>query len=600
MAGRELRVTGDRREFIGRNGTLAWPAALAQRVKLSNSVGAGLDPCGAMQTHFELQPGETIEFVLLLGASETTAAARDLIARMAAADLSAVMDDVRTHWESVVGGVQVRTPDRSMDVMLNSWLLYQTLVCRVWARAGFYQASGAFGFRDQLQDGMALVVACPDLTRAHLLRAAGRQFVEGDVQHWWLPPAGQGVRTRISDDRVWLAHAAQRYLTVTGDAAVLDEMVPFLDGPILHAHEHEAYFYPTASQSSATLFEHCALGLDSSLATGRHGLPLIGTGDWNDGFSRVGQAGTGESVWLGWFQYATLLAFAPVAEARGETIRAATWRSHAAVLQASLEREAWEGGWYRRGYYDDGTPLGSVASSECRIDAIAQSWGVISGAADPARAAKAMAAMDDQLIRRHDRLALLFAPPFDRTELDPGYVKGYPPGLRENGGQYTHAAIWSVMAWSQQGEGDRACELFNMLNPINHARSAADSYRYKNEPYVVAADVYAAAGHVGRGGWSWYTGSAGWLYRAGMESILGLYREGDLVRIEPCIPKSWPAYELRLRHGRSDYVITIKNPNGICRGIQHGSLDGAALPLNPLRFKLTDDGASHVVQITMG
>jgi cyclic beta-1,2-glucan synthetase len=600
MPGRAPRVSGDRREFIGRNGVLSWPTALARQLPLSGRVGAGLDPCAALQTSLELRPGESVEVLLLLGASDTAAEAERLIDQYAVADLDATLDAVRAQWEAVVCTVQVRTPDRSMDIMLNAWLLYQTLACRVWARAGLYQASGAFGFRDQLQDGMALASVRPDLTRAHLLRAAGRQFPEGDVQHWWLPPRGQGVRTRISDDRVWLAHAAMHYVSVSGDAAVLDEPVAFLDGRPLAAHEHEAYFQPTVSEIAVSLFEHCALGLDAALATGAHGLPLIGTGDWNDGLSRVGEAGAGESVWLGFFLYATLLALAPVAEARGEAARASAWRAHASTLQAALEREAWDGSWYRRGFFDDGTPLGSVASSECRIDAIAQSWSVISGAADPARAVRAMAAMDEQLIRRHDGLALLFAPPFDRTPLDPGYIKGYPPGLRENGGQYTHAALWSVIAYAIQGEGERAAELFAMVNPINHALSAADAHRYKVEPYAVAADIYAASGHVGRGGWTWYTGSAGWMYRAGLEYLLGLHREGEALRIEPCIPRSWPGYEARLRHGVARYVVVVENPAGARTGVAQAWFDGNEIGERPVRVVLVDDGQEHVIRLVLG
>jgi cyclic beta-1,2-glucan synthetase len=487
-----------------------------------------------------------------------------------------------------------------MDTMLNGWLLYQTLVCRIWARAGFYQASGAFGFRDQLQDGMALASAMPELTRAHLLEAGARQFVEGDVQHWWLPPGGQGVRTQISDDRIWLAYCTNQYVSATGDAAVLDAPLPFLSGPVLGEHEHEAYFQPGVTETKVSLFEHCALGLDRALATGQHGLPLIGTGDWNDGLSRVGEGGKGESVWLGWFLYTTLLAFAPVAEGRGETARAAVWRSHAQALKASLEENAWDGGWYRRGYFDDGTPLGSSASGECRIDAIAQSWAIISGAADPARAARAMAAMDEQLIRRHDRLALLFTPPFDRTPLDPGYIKGYPPGLRENGGQYTHAAIWSVIAFALMGDGDKAAELFSMLNPINHALTSGDAYRYKVEPYVIAADIYSASGHVGRGGWTWYTGSAGWMYRAGLESILGLRREGATLSIDPRIPRTWPRFEITVRHGSARYEIAVENPHGKGGGIGEAHLDGETIDARPLRVRMVDDGKSHTVRIVLG
>jgi cyclic beta-1,2-glucan synthetase len=600
MPGRAPSVTGDRREFLGRNGTLGAPAALLHDTPLSGRVGAGLDPCAALQESFELKPGEATSFVLLLGAAGSATEVSTMTAKYAEADLDAVLAGISKFWDGLVGNVQVKTPDRAMDIMLNGWLIYQTLACRIWARSGFYQAGGAFGFRDQLQDGMALATVRPDLTRAHLLRAAGRQFPEGDVQHWWLPPSGQGVRTRISDDRIWLANAAIRYVTVTDDTGVLDETVPFLEGPLLTAHRHDAYFLPTVSANSATLYEHCALGLEAAFALGVHGLPLIGTGDWNDGMSRVGEAGAGESVWLAWFLYATLLDFAPIAEARGQFARAALWRAHAAALQIAIEAEAWDGAWYRRGYFDNGTPLGSVSSSECRIDAIAQSWGVISGAADPARATRAMAAVDEQLIRRHDRLALLFTPPFDQTPLDPGYIKGYPPGLRENGGQYTHAALWSVIALAMQGEGDRAGALFAMLNPINHALNEADVHRYKVEPYVVAADIYSASGHVGRGGWTWYTGSAGWMYRAGLESLLGLHRESNFLRLEPCIPRAWPGYEIKLRHGAGSYTITVENPNGGRTNISQAWIDGTVIADRPVRLRLADDGQQHIVRLILG
>ncbi|MBK8174873.1 MAG: glycosyl transferase [Rhodospirillales bacterium] len=600
LAGRQTDWTGDRREFIGRNGTLASPAALAVAGPLSNTVGAGLDPCGALRTTVELEAGGTIEIVFLLGDAAGAEEARSLLARYRTADLDDVRSDVGAFWDRVLGAVQVKTPDRPMDIMLNGWLLYQALACRMWARSAFYQASGAYGFRDQLQDGMALATARPELTRDHLLRAAARQFSEGDVQHWWLPHSGQGVRTRISDDCVWLAYAVADYVATVGDSAVLDDAVPFLEGQRLAADEHENFFAPAVADETATLFEHCARALDHSLSLGSHGLPLIGTGDWNDGMNRVGEAGRGESVWLGWLLHATLTAFAPLALARGEAVRAAAWRAHAAGLAASLDREAWDGDWYRRGWFDDGTPLGSAAGTECRIDAIAQSWAVISGVALPERAASAMASVERELIRADDRLALLFAPPFDATPLDPGYVKGYPPGIRENGGQYTHAAAWSVIAFAALGEGDRAARLFSILNPVNHARTRAGVLRYKVEPYVVAADVYAKPPHIGRGGWTWYTGSAGWMQRAGVESILGLRLQGDFLHLDPCIPRAWPGFDILLRHRSARYEINVANPGGVERGVAVATLDENLLTERPLRLRLADDGGTHRLHVRLG
>jgi cyclic beta-1,2-glucan synthetase len=598
LGGRQSAWTCDRREFLGRNGTLDSPAGLAGEAPLSKRAGAGLDPCAALQAAVELEPEGSAEIVFFLGQAASEPEARALVARYRAADLDAVLREVTAHWDDLLGKVQVKTPERSMDVMLNRWMLYQTLACRMWARAAFYQASGAYGFRDQLQDGMALALARPALAREHLLRAAARQFAEGDVQHWWLPPSGQGVRTRISDDRVWLGYAAAHYVQTTGDGAALDESVPFLEGRALVEGEHDAYYQPNVSDERGSLFEHCARGLDASLATGAHGLPLIGTGDWNDGMNRVGEQGRGESVWLGWFLHAALAAFAPLAQARGEAARAQKWLSHAAALRTSLEREGWDGEWYRRGYYDDGTPLGSSTSEECRIDSIAQSWSVISGAAQPERARRAMAAVDEQLVRREEKLALLFAPPFDRTALDPGYIKGYPPGIRENGGQYTHAAAWSVIAFAALGEGDKAAELFSLLNPINHASTRADVQRYKVEPYAVAADVYSVAPHVGRGGWTWYTGSAGWLYRAGLESILGFRVQGDSLILDPCIPRAWPGFEIVYKHRSARYEIAVENPRSVSRGVAAATLDGKALA--EARVPLADDGAVHQVRVVLG
>lgn len=600
LSGRQTRWTADRREFIGRNGSLANPAGLGSGITLKGTIGAGLDPCGVMQTVVELAPGDDVEVVLFLGDAAGPGEASELVARYRQADLDEVLKEVRGHWQDILGAVKVQTPDRSMDIMLNGWLLYQTLACRVWARSGFYQASGAYGFRDQLQDGMALAAIRPSLTREHLVRAAGRQFEEGDVQHWWLPHSGQGVRTRISDDKAWLAYAVAQYIDVSGDATVLDELIPFLEGPKLADGESDSFFSPVVSDQAVSLYEHCALALDASLAVGPHGVPLIGGGDWNDGMNRVGEGGKGESVWLAWLLQTTLTTFAKLADTRHDVTHADAWRQHASTLTESLEQQAWDGDWYRRAWFDDGAVMGSATNSECRIDSIAQSWAVISGAAQPQRAAQAMAAVERELIDEDNGLALLFTPPFNLTTQNPGYIKAYPPGIRENGGQYTHGALWSVIAFALLGEGDKATSLFWQLNPINHARTRADLRRYKVEPYVVAADIYAAPEQLGRGGWTWYTGSAGWMHRAGLESILGLRFEGSSLHLDPCIPKSWPGFEVTLRRGSARLRIKVENPNGVSRGVASAWLDGKLLAQRPLRLVLIDDEQVHELVVALG
>ncbi len=601
LNGRQTSWTCDRTEFLGRDGAMDRPASLTAGTTLSNRSGAGLDPCAALQTKIRLAPNEETELIFFLGEAASGTEAQSLIEKYRLADLDAVFASVTQQWDEILGAVQVKTPDRALDILINRWLPYQTLACRIWARTAFYQSSGAFGFRDQLQDVMALCVSRPDIARDHLLRAAGRQFVEGDVQHWWLAETGNGIRTRVSDDRAWLAYVVAHYVKVTGDAALLDEIIPFLEGPVLKDGQRDAFFTPVISARCASLFEHCALALDQSLAIGVHGLPLMGAGDWNDGMDRIGEAGKGESVWLGWFLYATLNAFSELSEQNDKSQRAERWRLHAAMLKESLEREAWDGDWYRRAYFDDGTPLGSVGNNECRIDSIAQSWAVISRAGDPIRTNRAMAALDKYLVRRDDKLSLLFTPPFNNPTHDPGYIKGYPPGVRENGGQYTHGAVWAALAHLMQGEGDKAGELLSMLNPIRHADSPTGVHRYKVEPYVACADIYSEAPHVGRGGWTWYTGSAGWLYRVALEWSLGFRVQGTNLVLDPCVPRNWPGFEISYRFRSSRYEIIVENPNGVCQGVIAITLDDQVLDADQhSMIPLLDDGKTHCVHVILG
>jgi cellobiose phosphorylase len=569
----QVSYTGDRTEFIGRNGDLSAPAGMAAR-SLSGRAGAGLDPCGTIRCAVELAPGEERELVFLLGQGADAAEAGRLVERYrdpAAADRA--HDEAVAGWRQLLGAAQVRTPDPALDLLLNGWLLYQTLVCRVWARSAFYQSGGAYGFRDQLQDVMALTHAAPEVARAQILRAAARQFVEGDVQHWWHPPTGRGIRTAFSDDYLWLPFVAQHYVETTGDTAVLDEQLPYLEGRPLKEGEAEYYDLPTVSARRGSLYDHCARAIDYGLGRmGAHGLPLMGAGDWNDGMNLVGEGGAGESVWVAWFMVALLGPFAELAEGRGDAGRAERYRAEAERLREAVEAHAWDGDWYLRAFYDDGTPLGSRAGAECRIDSLTQSWAVISGGGDPARALAGMEAVEAQLVDREAGLIRLFTPAFDKTDHNPGYIKGYVPGVRENGGQYTHAAIWTIWAWTLLGKGGRAAELLRLISPVRHA--AENAGRYMVEPYVIAADVYTAAGHEGRGGWTWYTGSAGWLYRLGVEQLLGLRRHGATLAIQPCLPPEWPGYTAALTVGSATYRISVERGDGESTI----TLDGDAVP----------------------
>ncbi|HEU4454339.1 MAG TPA: glucoamylase family protein [Longimicrobium sp.] len=587
--------TGDRREFVGRNGTLAAPAGLRGDA-LSGRHGAGIDPCAVLQCVLELAPGESRDVVFLLGAAEGEDEARRMVdayrdAGRARAAAAASVDG----WAERLSVITVRTPDAAFDAMLNRWTLYQALACRMWARSALYQSSGAYGFRDQLQDVMAFVHAEPAVAREHIVRAAARQFVEGDVQHWWHPQSGRGVRTRFSDDLAWLPYVVDQYVGVTGDASVLDEPAPFLAMRLLEPHEHEIYDLPAVSDEVASVYEHCLRALRKACTAGAHGLPLIGIGDWNDGMNRVGVEGRGESVWLAWFLATTLRSFAVHAAGRGDDGAAAELRAAADGYVAAVEAHAWDGAWYRRAYFDDGAPLGSSESDECRIDSIAQSWSVISGAGDPDRQAAAMRSLEEHLVRNDERLLMLLTPAFDTTPHDPGYIKGYLPGVRENGAQYTHAALWAVLATALRGDADRAFELYQMVNPLTHARTPAEVDVYKVEPYVVAADVYTAPGQVGRGGWTWYTGSASWMYRVGLEAILGFDRRGDTLSIRPCVPEAWDGYSIEYRFGRSVYAVTVHDPSAVRRHGAEVSVDGRVL--DSPGIPLLDDGARREVSV---
>jgi cyclic beta-1,2-glucan synthetase len=587
----------DRTEFIGRNGNLAKPAAL-RRAGLAGRDGAGLDPCAAIQTTIDLAPGETREVIFLLGQGKSIEEARAINARFrSAAEVNEAFERVLGFWDETLGKIEIKTPDASMDTLVNRWLLYQTLACRVRGRSAFYQSSGAFGFRDQLQDVMALLYSQPQVAREQILLAASHQFKEGDVLHWWHEPTGRGVRTRCSDDLLWLPYVVSAYVTVTGDDSVLEESVPFIEGEPLKPDQAENYLQPEVSAEKATVIEHCARAVDLSLTLGAHGLPLMGSGDWNDGMNRVGIAGRGESVWLGWFLSTVLTPFAGLCRQYRMKERADRYTRHLKKLKEGLEK-AWDGDWYRRAYFDDGTPLGSAENDECRIDSIAQTWAVISGISDSYRASRAMSAVDQYLVQRGDGLIILFSPPFDKTKLDPGYVRGYVPGVRENGGQYTHAALWAVISFARLGEGDRAGELFALLNPVNHASTRAGLHKYKVEPYVAAGDVYAVPPHTGRGGWTWYTGSAGWMYRAALESILGFNLQKDRLSIDPCIPRFWREFEITYRYGRTTYRIKVENPHSLCRGIAAVTLDEIMQPDGSIL--LSDDGRTHEVRVVMG
>jgi len=587
--------TGSRTEFLGRNGTPASPAAMRQ-ARLSGQTGAGLDPCAALQVAFDLEDDQEREIVFLLGAGDSVDEAQQLVRRFSGpARARLALESVWEFWKQTLGVVHAETPDPALNILVNGWLEYQTLAGRYWGRSGYYQSGGAYGFRDQLQDTTALLFAAPWAAREHLLRCASRQFREGDVQHWWHPPSGRGVRTHCSDDYLWLPYATCRYVRRTGDTGVLAERLPFLEGRLVNADEESYYDLPQRSGEDGTLYEHCVRAIRRGLSFGAHGLPLIGSGDWNDGMNLVGAKGKGESVWLGFFLYRVLRQFSELARSRDDSEFADQCSLQAAQLQQNIELHGWDGEWYRRAYFDDGTPLGSSLNEDCQIDSVAQSWAVLSGAANPARARQSMDRVEQRLVRRSQKLIQLLDPPFDKSGLEPGYIKGYAPGVRENGGQYTHGAIWTVMAFAELGRTELAWELFSLINPIHQASDPAGVKRYKVEPYVVAADVYSGGEHAGRGGWTWYTGSAGWMYRLIVETLLGLRLEVDKLRLNPRLPQAWASLKLHYRFRSTFYHITVRRAGlGAGQAVQV-TVDGREQPEAALQ--LVDDRQEHTVEV---
>jgi cellobiose phosphorylase len=553
----ERSFTCDRSDFIGRNGSLRSPAALKKQ-NLSGKVGAALDACAAIQVPIEMDAGQETILIFRLGLGAGKDDARKLINRFRGATSAySALEGVKQHWLHTLRAVNVETPDRSLNAMVNGWLLYQTLVCRLWARTATYQSGGAFGFRDQLQDIAALIISRPHIVRDHLLLSASRQFIEGDAQHWWHPPTGRGVRTRCSDDYLWLPLTTSHYVLSTGDTGVLNEKVTYLQGRLLGDDEESYYDLPGYTKIKESLFEHCVRAIEHSFRFGIHGLPLMGSGDWNDGMNLVGEKGEGESIWLGFFLYEVLTRFSKVASLHGDDSFAEKCLSEADKLKNNIELNGWDGEWYLRAYFDDGAKLGTSSNTECQIDSLAQSWSVLSGAGEDNRARQAMKSLDERLVKRDSRIIQLLDPPFDKSDLNPGYIKGYVPGVRENGGQYTHAAIWATMAFAKLGDSQKAWELLEMINPANHGRSPEEVEVYKVEPYVVAADVYGVAPHTGRGGWTWYTGSAAWMYRLVVESLLGLKKEGNKLHINPCLPHDWKTVKIRYFYLDTTYHITI-------------------------------------------
>ena len=592
-------ISADRQDFLGRNGSLADPASL-HKVYLSGRTGANLDPCAVLQIKLKLQPGESREVAFILGQADSAQHARELIAKYRGdSAVDRALERTRNWWDRTLQTVQVTTPELSIDLLANRWLLYQTLSCRIWGRSGLYQSGGAFGFRDQLQDVLALLYTTPQLAREHILLACGRQFPEGDVQHWWHPDTGVGIRSRCSDDLLWLPYAVAHYVKVTGDAELLDEQVSFIEGRLLEEDEHEVFVSPNQSSQGASVYEHCLLAIKKGMTQGAHGLPLIGSGDWNDGMNRIGKDGRGESVWLAWFLVEVLNSFSECADLCGQDADAVRFREEAKALIKTVEAQAWDGAWYLRAYCDDGTPVGSAVNEEARIDSIPQSWAAICRESDAERTIMALNSARQQLVRKTEKLVLLFTPPFDCSPMDPGYIKGYPPGVRENGGQYTHAALWLALGLVRRGDADGAAALLRLLNPIETAQEPEGVAHYKVEPYIVSADVYNLSDHVGQGGWSWYTGSAGWMYRILIEEMFGLKVRGRNLYVDPVMPSAWEKLSLRLVRGKSVYEIMVDNSARVNHGVAWVEMDGRRLGKGEA-IELEERPIKHKIHVRMG
>ena len=599
-------TTTDRGGFLGAGGSPGRPQALLTGAPLDGRAGAGLDPCFAEQVTLQIAPGETVECAFVLGECEEVGEVRALLTRLRVPGaLDAALESAKRSWRELVSGVHIETPEPALDLMVNGWLAYQTLACRIWGRTAFYQSGGAFGFRDQLQDAASLLHLRPELTREQILRNAAHQFVEGDVLHWWHPPLSKGIRTRFADDLLWMPLLTAYYIGATGDWSVLDERARFLEARALEPGEDEVFLVPRDSGQSADIYDHCCLAIDRSLVRGAHGLPLFGTGDWNDGMNRVGREGRGESVWMGFFLHAILGDFVPLCERRGDHERAERYARFREQLRVALNDAGWDGEWYRRAYYDNGEPMGSRQSDECRIDGLAQAWAVLSGAAPPERARMAMDAVGRELVSERDGLIRLLTPAFKDTPNDPGYIKGYVAGVRENGGQYTHAALWVVRAYAELGRHDLAAKLLAMLSPVSHTSDSARLAVYRTEPYVIAADVYGEAPHVGRGGWTWYTGSAGWMLRVAIESVLGIKLvHGETLRIRPCTPAHWREYRVsyRVPGGGATYCLTVRCPDGNPQAVVSATVDGVAARLESgtAVIPILRDSGSHDVELVLG